>query len=151
MTKLKVICPLFILVFLFSFSIQAQEDNFKKGTIVLNKKKTVEAYISLDFRFPQRFQSSITYISPEDYDKLQQTGKLKGKSKKSIKPKDIIGFDLENGAAFRTVTYMDLGKAGTIGMIPKKLCLEKRVEGKIDVYKLYSHTTGKISYELSKW
>ena len=33
-------------------------------------------------------------------------------------------------------------------MLPKKLCLEQVVDGKIDVYKMYSHTTGQISYEV---
>lgn len=149
MTQLKTICGLFIVLFLFSFNAKAQLNNYEKGTITTNKNKTIEAYIEIDFRLPQRFQSSITYVSHKDYEKYQQNGKLKGKSKQSLKAKNIVGFDLENGKIFRTVKYMDLGMAGTIGMTPKELCLEKRVEGKIDVYKLYSHTTGKMSQELS--
>lgn len=150
MTKLRSIYGLLIVMFLFSFNATGQKDNYEKGTIILNKKKNIEAYISIDFRFPQQFQTLITYISVEDYEKFQQTGNLKKKSKKSIKPKDVVGFDLEEGTTFRTIEYMDLSESGTIGMIPKKLCLEKRIEGKIDVYKLYSHTTGKISDELAK-
>lgn len=149
MTQLKTLFGLFIVLFLFSFNTQAQLNNFEKGTITTNKNKTIEAYIEIDYRFPQHFQASITYVSINDYDKYQQNGKLKGKSKKRLKPQNIVGFDLENGKIFRTVKYMDHGKLGTIGMTPKDLCLEKRVDGKINVYKLYSHTTGKTSQELA--
>jgi len=148
MKNLKVLCAGLLFTFLFSFSAQAQHNNYEKGTILVNEKKTIDAYIQIDFRFPQRFQSSITYISPEAYEKFQQSGKLKGKAQEKLKPKDIIGFDLEEGKSFRTVKYTDLNSTTKLGMIPKKMCLEKVVDGKIDLYKMYSHTTGKISYEI---
>ncbi len=141
------ICCSVLLFALFSFTAQAQNE-FKKGTITLDKGKTVEAYILIDFRYPQRFQSSITYITPGSYAKFQKKGKIKKKKKIKLKPKDIDGFALDNGTTFKTVTYVDLSKK-TIGMLPKKICLEQLVDGKIAMYKMYSKTSGKMSYELS--
>lgn len=148
MNKLKAFYTGLFFTFLFSFSTQAQENNYKKGTIIVDQKKSINAYIQIDFRYPQRFQSSVTYLSPEAFEKLQQGEKLKGKDKKTFKPKEIIGYDLGEGKSFRTVKYTDLSSTSKLGMIPKKLCLEQVVDGKIDMYKMYSHTTGKISYEI---
>jgi len=148
MNQFKALGAVLLFSFLFSFTVQAQHNSYKKGTIIVNEKKTIDAYIQIDFRYPQRFQSSISYISHEDYEKLQQSGKIKGKAKKNLKPKEIVGFDLEEGKSFRTVKYTDLSSNTKLGMIPKKLCLERLVNGKIDVYKFYSHTTGQISYEI---
>ena len=142
-TYLIVFCSFFLL---FSFNAEAQENNYQKGTIILNKKEPIEAYINIDYRNPQGFQSSITYISPEDYKIFQQLGNLKKKSKKTIKAMNVVGFDLDNGMEFRTVEYMAVGKSGDTS---KKLCLEKRVNGKINVYRVYSQTTGQLSPELS--
>lgn len=144
------ICSFFIVLFLFSFQVAAQKNNFKKGTIFLNKNKSIEAFIQMDFRFPQDFQTSLTYLTPEDYQRFQDLPKAKIKGLKSLQPKDVSGFDLANGASFRTVTYMDLSQTGSIGAKPRKLLLEKRVEGKIDVYKLYCHTSGNVSQKLSQ-
>ncbi len=35
-------------------------------------------------------------------------------------------------------------------MLPKRICLEQIANGKIDAFKMYSRTTGKISTELAK-
>lgn len=150
MNKIKALCAGLLFTFLFSFTVQAQRNAYKKGTIIVDQKKTIDAYIQMDFRFPQRFQSSITYISPEAYENFQQSGTLKEKAKESFKPKKIVGFDLEDGRSFRTVKYTDLSRNSTSVKVPEKLCLEQVIDGKINLYKMYSHTTGEVSQELSK-
>jgi len=121
---------------------------YQKGTLHLKKGKTEEVFIEIDFEFPQRFQQGITYMTPEDYDKFTNTGKLKGKMKQKMEPKHLEGFSLEDGRVFKTVWYSDLtGKA--IKMIPKRMTLEQVADGSIIMYKLYSRTTGKINQELA--
>lgn len=121
---------------------------YKKGEIVLKNGKTKDAYIQIDFRFPQRFQNSITYMTPDSYSKYQEKGKIKGKKKIKLQPKDIKGFNLDDGTVFKTVKYVDLtGRA--IKMLPKKFCLEQTSDGKIKMFKYYSRTTGRISQELA--
>ena len=146
MKNLKTLLGL-IAVFLFATNMNAQ-DLYQKGELVFKKGKTEEAYIQINFEFPQRFQQNITYITPKDYAKYQKTGKLKGSMKNKLNPKDVEGFNLDNGKVFRTVRYADLtGRA--IKMIPKKMCLEQITDGKILMYKLYSRTTGRINHELA--
>ena len=136
-----------IAILLFIANISAQ-GLYQKGELVFKKGKTEEAYIQIDFEFPQRFQQNITYITPKDYAKFEKTGKLKGSMKNKLNPKDVEGYNLDNGMVFRTVRYADLtGKA--IKMIPKKMCLEQISDGKILMYKLYSRTTGRINHELA--
>lgn len=121
---------------------------YKKGEIILKNGKTKEAYVQIDFRFPQRFQNSITYMTPESFEKYQEKGKIKSKHKIKLQPKDIKGFNLDDGTVFKTVKYTDLtGRA--IKMLPKKLCLEQTSDGKIKMFKFYSRTTGKINSELA--
>ena len=136
-----------IAILLFIANISAQ-GLYQKGELVFKKGKTEEAYIQINFEFPQRFQQNITYITPKDYEKYQKTGKLKGSMKNKLNPNDVVGYNLDNGTVFRTVRYADLtGKA--IKMIPKKMCLEQISDGKILMYKLYSRTTGRINHELA--
>ncbi|WP_297766063.1 hypothetical protein [uncultured Muriicola sp.] len=137
---------LFLCVFM-AIGLCAQ-DLYQKGQLHLKKGKTIDAYIQINFEFPQRFQQNITYVTPKDYDKYLQSGKLKGSMKEKLNPGDIKGFTLDNGTVFKTVRYADLtGKA--IKMIPKKMCLEQTAQGAIEVYKLYSRTTGSINHELA--
>lgn len=144
--KTKTLLSLVLLLFM-STGIIAQS-LYQKGTLTTKKGKTEEAYIQIDFEYPQRFQQNITYITPKDYEKYQKSGKLKGSMKNKLNPGDLEGFTLENGKAFKTVRYADLtGKA--IKMIPKKMCLEQITDGKILMYKLYSRTTGRINHELA--
>jgi len=132
---------------LFIANISAQ-GLYQKGELVFKKGKTEEAYIQINFEFPQRFQQNITYITPKDYAKFVKTGKLKGSMKNKLNPNDVVGYNLDNGKVFRTVRYADLtGRA--IKMIPKKMCLEQISNGKILMYKLYSRTTGRINHELA--
>jgi len=146
MKNTKTLLSLFILLFIIT-GIRAQ-NLYQKGTLQFKKGKTEEAYIQIDFAFPQRFQQNITYITPKDYEKFQKTGKLKGSMKNKLNPGDIEGFNLEDGSVFKTVRYADLtGKA--IKMIPKKMCLEQVSDGKILMYKLYSRTTGSINHEIA--
>lgn len=134
-----------ILLFIANISAQGL---YQKGELVFKKGKTEEAYIQINFEFPQRFQQNITYITPKDYAKFQKTGKLKGSMKNKLNPNDVVGYNLDNGKVFRTVRYADLtGRA--IKMIPKKMCLEQITDGKILMYKLYSRTTGRINHELA--
>ena len=136
-----------IAILLFIANISAQ-GLYQKGELVFKKGKTEEAYIQINFEFPQRFQQNITYITPKDYAKYQKTGKLKGSMKNKLNPNDVVGYNLDNGKVFRTVRYADLtGRA--IKMIPKKMCLEQISDGKILMYKLYSRTTGRINHELA--
>ncbi|MBC2840536.1 hypothetical protein [Robiginitalea sp. SC105] len=133
----------------FAFSIQAPAQSlYEKGKIQINKRKVLDAYIQIDFRFPQRFQEDITYIEEDAFLKWQKTGKLKNKHKIKLKLSKFEGFTLENGKVFEVVSYADLTKK-KLGMLPKKLCLERIADGKVKAYKLYSHTTGKISHELA--
>ena len=132
----------------FTFPASAQSI-FQKGTVQINKKKSIEAYISIDFRYPQRFQNSLTYITPDSYEKYIETGKLKNKKKIDLKLKDFIGYTLDSGQIFTVTKYVDLTKKG-MGMLPKRICLEQIANGKIDAFKMYSRTTGKISTELAK-
>jgi hypothetical protein len=124
------------------------QDLYQKGQLEFKKGKKEDAYIQINFEFPQRFQQNITYITPKNYEKFQQTGKLKGSMKEKLNPGDIAGFTLNDGRVFKTVRYADLtGKA--IKMIPKKMCLEETASGPIKMYKLYSRTTGQINHELA--
>ena len=134
-------------MFLVSFTSQAQSV-YKKGTIQMSKKKSIDAYILMDFTKPQSFQSTITYLSPKAYAKYQKKGKIKKSNKEKVKSKEIKGFTLDDGTTFKTVKYVDLTKK-SIGMLPKSLCLEQISNGKIDSFKLYSKTSGRMSYELS--
>lgn len=146
MTFSKAFSSIFIFSFLV-FNLSAQ-DLYQKGQLHLKKGKTIDAYIQINFEFPQRFQQNITYVTPKDYEKFLKTGKLKGSMKEKLNPGDVEGFTLDNGKVFRTVRYADLtGKA--IKMIPKKMCLEETASGVIKSYKLYSRTTGKINQELA--
>ncbi len=65
------------------------QDLYQKGELHLKKGKTAEAYIQIDFEYPQRFQQNITYVTPKDYDKFLQTGKLKGSMKEKLNPGDL--------------------------------------------------------------
>lgn len=145
---LKVFKNLFLLIFLTSFALQAQKNNFVKGTVLMSKKKKIEAYILVDFTRPQNFQKQISYITPKDYQKFQSGKKLKS-VREDIKAKDIYGFDLTDGRSFRTVKYVDLTKEGA-GMLPKKLCLQQIFDGKIDMFKYYQHTGPLGSVGVSK-
>jgi len=146
MENRKIIACLFVAFFL-SIAVYAQSI-YQKGSINYKKGKSEEAYIQIDFAYPQRFQNSITYITPKSYKKFLKTGKIKNKMKQKLKPKDIGGFSLDNGKVFKTVKYSDLtGKA--LKMIPKKIVLEQITNGNVQMYKMYSRTTGKIPYELA--
>ncbi len=145
MTKYRAI--LGVLLFFIAVATYAQ-GNYHKGVLHLKKGKAKEVYIEIDFEFPQRFQQGITYMEPKDFDKFMKTGKIKGKMKQKMEPKHFEGYSLEDGREFKTVWYADLtGKA--IKMIPKRMTLEQVAEGTINVYKLYSRTTGKINQELA--
>ena len=147
MKKFKIFLGICLVLALTSFTAFAQ-NTFQKGTIQISKKKSIEAYISIDYRYPQRFQNSITYVTAKDYEKAMQKGKLKNKKKEKMKLKDFIGFSLDNGQHFKVVKYVDLTKKG-MGMLPKRMCLEQIANGKILAFKMYSRTTGKISHELA--
>ncbi len=135
------------LMFFFVVNLSAQ-DLYQKGTLHLKKGKTQEAYIEIDFEYPQRFQQGITYMAPKDYEKFVKSGKMKGKMKQKMEPKHFTGFTLDDGRVFKTVWYADLtGKA--IKMIPKRMTLEEVAQGQILMYKLYSRTTGRINQELA--
>ncbi len=136
-----------LFIFLVSFATQAQQE-YKKGTVQLSKKKSVDAYILIGFTKPQNFQSTITYLTPSSYAKYLKKGKIKKNKRIKVKAKEIKGFSLDDGTTFKTIKYVDLTKKG-IGMLPKTLCLEQLTNGKINSYKLYSKTSGKMSYELS--
>ncbi|MEX0289533.1 MAG: hypothetical protein AB3N14_10530 [Flavobacteriaceae bacterium] len=131
----------------FSFNSTAQ-GLYQKGEIIHDNNKIEEAYIKIDFAFPQRFQNSVTYLTPKSYAKYLKKGKIKNKKKIKLKPKEIKGFNLDNGQRFSTVKYVDItGKVKK--MLPKRIIVEQLTDGKINLYKLYSRTTGKISYELA--
>lgn len=138
---------LIFLLFLAITSFTYGQKYLEKGTIQINKRKQIEAYISIDYTFPQRFQNSITYITPKDYEKYLKKGKVKNKNRIKLKLNDFEGFTLENGKKFTVVKYVDLTKK-KLGLLPKRLCLEQIAEGKINAYKFYSRTTGKVSKEL---
>lgn len=123
---------------------------YQKGTIHLSKKKRMDAYIQIDWSYPQRFQTSLTYVTIKDWDKaMKKGGKIKGKIKEKLQPKDLIGFELENGKKFEVVKYLDLTSGKMQKMLPKKLILEKLADGPIEVFKFYARTTGNISSELA--
>lgn len=146
MKNTKTLLSLLLLLFISTEIIS--QSLYQKGTLQTKKGKTVEAYIQIDFEYPQRFQQNITYITPKDYEKYRKSGKIKGSMKNKLNPSDLEGFTLDNGQVFKTVRYADLtGKA--IKMIPKKMCLEQISDGKILMYKLYSRTTGRINHELA--
>jgi len=137
----------FLAVQSFFFNITAQ-GLYQKGEIILDNGKMEAAFIQMDYAFPQRFQNGITYMSPKTYAKYLKKGKVKNKKKIKLKPKEINGFQLDNGQRFSSIKYMDMtGKIKK--MLPKRFIVEQIAEGKIDLYKLYSRTTGKISYELA--
>ena len=137
-----------LLVFFFASSGVFAQSLYEKGTITINKRKQIDGYIQIDFRYPQRFQEDITYIDQKAYDKWLKTGKVKGKAKEKLGLGKFESFELEDGRVWEVVTYADLTK-NKLGMLPKKLCLERIASGKVNAYKFYSHTTGKITQELS--
>ena len=126
------------------------QDLYQKGSIQLSKKKSMEAYIQIDWSYPQRFQTSLTYVSVKDFEKAVRKGnKIKGKIKEKMQPKDLIGFELEDGRKFEVIKYVDMTSGKMQKMLPKKLILQKVADGPIEVFKFYARTTGKISKELS--
>lgn len=138
---------LFLTALCISFVANAQL--FNKGTITLKNGKTVDGYVEIDYRFPQRFQNGISYLTPKTYAKYEKSGKVKGKDKEDLQPKDIKGFQLESGAKYTTVKYLDLVSNTTTGMVPRSRIFEQVAEGKINMYKVYTPTTGKkVSREL---
>ncbi|UCD61641.1 MAG: hypothetical protein JSV59_03460, partial [Flavobacteriaceae bacterium] len=76
------------LLFLLSVNLQAQ-GLYQKGSVTFKNGKSVEAYVQIDYRYPQRFQNSITYITPSTYAKYLKKGKIKGKKKIKLKPNEI--------------------------------------------------------------
>jgi hypothetical protein len=139
---------LFICAFLITMTGAHAQNLFQKGKLHLKKGKTQEVYIEIDFAFPQRFQQGITYMTPKDYEKYAETGKQRGKMIQKMEPKHFEGFTLDDGRVFKTVWYADLtGKA--IKMIPKRMTLQQVADGSIQMYKMYSRTTGKINQELA--
>ncbi len=135
-------------MFCMVFGMNAQ-DLYQKGTIHLTKKKSIDAYIQIDWSYPQRFQTSVTYLTPKEYKKAMKKGKIKGKQKEKLQPKDLIGFDLDDGRRFKVVKYLDMTSGKLQKMMPKKLILQQTAEGPIEVYKFYARTTGNISSELA--
>ncbi len=148
-TKFKTSRIIFLFLFLSAFVLQAQKNAFEKGTIILSKKKSVEAYILIDFTRPQNFQKEVTYLEPKAYAKFK-AGKKAKKLTETVKAKEIVGFDLDDGRKFRTVKYMDLTSGGMGAMMPKKLCMQQIINGKVDMYKLYQHTGSTGSVGISK-
>ncbi len=139
----------YILLVALCFSFAADAQLYNKGTITLKNGKTVDAYIEIDYRFPQRFQNGISYLTPKTYAKFEKKGKVKGKDKEKLQPKDIQGFELETGAKYASVKYLDMFSNTKTGIIPRARIFEQVADGKIKMYKFYTPTTGKkVSYEL---
>ena len=123
---------------------------YQKGKIQLSKKKFMDAYIQIDWSYPQRWQTSVTYVTIKDFEKAVRKGnKIKGKIKEKLQPKDLIGFELEDGRRFQVVKYVDMTSGKLQKMMPKRLIMEKLADGPIEVFKFYARTTGKISKELA--
>lgn len=138
----------FLAVQCFVFNGTAQ-DLYQKGEIIHDNNKKEEAYIQIDYAFPQRFQNGITYMTPKTHAKYLKKGKVKSKKKIKLKPKEINGFELANGQIFSSIKYVDMTTGKLKKMLPKRMIVEQLTDGKIDLYKLYSRTTGRISYELA--
>ncbi len=139
----------FILTLGLAFNLMAQ-GIYQKGTIHLSKKKSMDAYIQINWSYPQRFQTSLTYVTVKDFEKaVAKNKKIKGKMTEKLQPKDLIGFELEDGRRFEVVKYVDMTSGKLQKMMPKRLILEKTADGPIEVYKFYARTTGKISKELA--
>ena len=138
-----------LLILGLAFSTMAQ-GIYQKGTIQLSKKKTMDAYIQIDWSYPQRFQTSVTYVTVKEFEKaVKKNKKIKGKMKEKLQPKDLLGFTLEDGSRFEVVKYVDYTSGKLQKMMPKRLIMEKLSDGPIEVYKFYARTTGKISKELA--
>lgn len=138
-----------ILIALLCFSFAANAQLYNKGIITLKNGKTVEGYVQIDYRFPQRFQNGISYMTPKTYAKFEKSGKVKGKDLEKLEPKHIQGFELESGARYATVKYLDVFSNTKTGVIPRARIFEQVADGKIKMYKFYTPTTGKkVSYEL---
>ncbi|WP_297693882.1 hypothetical protein, partial [uncultured Eudoraea sp.] len=56
------------LLFLICMNLQAQ-GLYQKGSVTFKNGKSNEAYVQMDYKYPQRFQNSITYITPSTYAK----------------------------------------------------------------------------------
>lgn len=139
----------YTLVITFFMSMTSYGQLYNKGVITLKNGKTIEGYVQIDYRYPQRFQNGITYISPKAYAKYQKKGKVKGGDKEDLKPKDIKGFELENGSKYTSVRYTDIFSYSKTGVLPRRRIFEQVADGKIKMYKFYSPTTGKkVSREL---
>ncbi len=116
---------------------------YEKGTITLSNGKTKEAYIHMDYFYPQRFQTELTYLDEKGYKDYQKGKKVK-KSIIKLKLKEIDGFSLENGKKFKKVKYANMLATKTLDMIPKYLLLEVVAEGKVTIYKKHYRTTGRV-------
>jgi len=124
------------------FAINAQEQ-YVKGTVHITSKKNIEAYILMDYSNPQKFQKNIKYVHGDVYQNFMYTGKIEVEDYITTSAKRIYGFSLLDGKTFKSVKFdkTDLPIAN------KKLTtffLEQITDGKIELFKFYSHTDDAI-------
>lgn len=142
------IYSLFIIVaFMFSgITVKAADiipGTYEKGTITFSNGKTEDAYIHMDYFYPQRFQTELSYLDEKGYKDYEKGKKVK-KSIIKLKLKEIDGFSLENGKKFKKVKYANMLATKTFDMVPKYLLLQVTTEGKVTIYKKHYRTTGRV-------
>ncbi len=144
---MKIYSFLFITAFIFHGITAKAGDRipgtYEKGTITFSNGKTEDAYIHIDFFYPQRFQTELSYLDEKGYEDYQK-GKKVNKSIIKLKLKEIDGFSLENGKKFKKVKYANMLATKSMDMIPKNLLLEVVTDGKVTIYKKHYRTTGRV-------
>ena len=126
-----------------TFSQNVIFSKYKKGTITTTDGQTIEGYIFFDMAHTDNFQSSVSYLTPTEYEIAKAADKVKLKQIERLKPSEARSYTLDDGRKFSSVTYADL----TSVTLPKKYFLEELAAGTITLYRKYPSNNGMIAGE----
>ncbi|MFT6994000.1 MAG: hypothetical protein ACJA1P_000729 [Maribacter sp.] len=121
--------------------------NYEKGTITFKNGKTAETYIYIDHCNPNRHQQGLSTVSEKNYIAYSEGKKIKSKDIETYKPKDILGYVLENGKEYRQIKYSNMLSTKKTDMIPKRYFLEVVADGDITLFKKHYRTENGFIYK----
>jgi len=121
--------------------------NYEKGTITFKNGKTAETYIFIDHCNPHRHQQGLSTVSEKHYKAYSEGKKIKSKDIETYKPKDILGYVLENGNEYRQIKYSNMLSTKKTDMLPKRYFLEVVADGNITIFKKHYRTENGFIYK----